>query len=189
MDYKVLENIRYLEKEEIVIYGAGYYGTQAAEKLHALGYERFVFCDNDISRHGKIFMGKKIISIKELEEMGNCLVIIAIYDERSRKEIERILQCFSGIHFLSFFSLERAWAYTVKDYTTIEYEAEEFSRWHRHLSGMGENIKCVCKSPLLVYQYGKVGSSTVSVSLRKAGIINTQFHSFFLGSDLRRELV
>lgn len=61
IDYQVMENIKYLEEKDIIIYGAGECGWQAAEMLENLGFVQYNFCDGDInkqeliSRMGKFF--------------------------------------------------------------------------------------------------------------------------------------
>ncbi len=56
IDYEVLEDIKCLEKENVIIYGAGNYGRQAAEMLEQLGFLKYNFCDKDIYKQCMIFI-------------------------------------------------------------------------------------------------------------------------------------
>lgn len=185
MDYEVLENIKCLEQEEIIIYGAGDYGRQAADILQELGLKKFCFCDKDSHKQKTGIMNRKVYSIREIEELENRLIIIAVHDNESKKKIELTLRYLRGVHFLSFFALKAVWKYNMKDCAALENKAEAFSIWHHRLSASGNCIRKACKSPILVYQYGKVGSSTISDSLKNAGIMNVHIHNFFAENHTR----
>lgn len=102
MDYQVLENMRCLEGKDIIIYGAGKYGRQTAEMLEELGFSKYDFCDKDIDKHGMKILNGRIYTITEIENKGNLLVIIAIENEKIRKEAEQTLSYIEGVQFLSF---------------------------------------------------------------------------------------
>lgn len=188
IDYEVLENIKCLELEKIIIYGAGDYGRQAADMLQQLGVFQFAFCDKDAQKQEKAIMNRKVYSIREIEELENRLIIIAVQDNESKKKIELTLRYLRGVHFLSFFALKAVWKYNTNDYTLLENKAEAFSIWHNRLRAGADRIRRACKSPILVYQYGKVGSSTVSESLTNAGIMNIHIHNFFADNFIRWKL-
>lgn len=189
IDCEIFEDIGYLNKKEIVIYGAGNYGKISAEMLQDLGVQRFVFCDKDISKHGDYIMGGKVVSINEIDQKEDILAVVAIADKEIRKEIEQTLMTIKGIEFLSFFSLKKVWKYLLEDYTTMESKAEKLSLWYKELEWRSRKIRNVCKYPVLVYQNGKVGSSTVSDSLRNAGVDNEHIHRFFYKRDIVGELI
>lgn len=115
MDYEILEDIRCLKGKEIIIYGAGNYGKQAAEMLQELGISEFDFCDKDICKQGKSIMGGKVFEITDIEEKKNILLIIAIADEEIKKEVEQTLVNIKGAYFLSFFALKMIWKRSMND--------------------------------------------------------------------------
>ena len=179
MDYEVLENIRCLEQKEIIIYGAGDYGKRAAEMLQQLGFFKYNFCDKDIHKHGTRLMNGKIFSVAEIENRENLLIIIAIADEKIEKEIEQTLSYIEGVSFLSFFALKESFKYSVSNFAALSSKVESLSEWYKELSSRANVVKNACENSILVYQNGKVGSSTVSKSLQKAGIKNAHVHRFF----------
>lgn len=189
VDYNVLENIRCLEEKEIVIYGAGNYGKRAARMLQQLNFTDYNFCDKDVHKHGIYMMNGKVFSVAEIENRKNLLIIVAIENENIRKEMEQTLAYIEKAAFLSYFALEKAYRYFVSDLSTLFSKAESLSTWYKELNGRANNVKNACKSPILVYQNGKVGSSSVSKSLWKAGIENAHVHRFFFKKDIVGELM
>lgn len=189
MDYDAFENIKCLEGKEIIIYGAGNYGRQAAEILQQLGFSKYNFCDKDIRKHGMDLMNGKVFSIAEIEGRKNLLVIVAIENEKIRKEIEHTLAYIGELTFLSFFALEEVYKCSADNFTTLPAKAERLEEWYRRLTNRANNVKNAYKSPVLVYQNGKVGSSSVHKSLQKAGIENAHVHRFFFKKDIVGELL
>ncbi len=189
MDYEVLENRNCLEEKDIIIYGAGYHGRQAAEILQECGCLKYIFCDKDIHKQGKKLMNGKIISMRETEKRKNILVIIAVENAEIRREIEQTLLYIEGMRLLSYFALKTVWKYFVKDYTAAASKADLCSLWYEKLAWRGGSIKNACLCPVLVYQNGKVGSSTVSNSLWNMNIKNAHIHRFFFKNDIVGELI
>lgn len=91
--------------------------------------------------------------------------------------------------FLSFFALKKVWKYFVYDYTTIEHNLESLSLWYDCLRVNSNLIMTACESPIIVYQYGKVGSTTISKSLQNIGIEHGDLHRFFDGNDITGKLI
>lgn len=116
IDNEVLERITYLKDKELVIYGAGKYGQQAAKMLQQLGASEFVFCDRDINKQGMNILGANIYSISKIEKLKNPLIIIAIGSEHLKGEIEQTLACVSQARLLSFSTLEVVWKNFVNDH-------------------------------------------------------------------------
>lgn len=191
VDYEALQDIGCLEGKEIIIYGAGDYGRRAAKMLQKLGFSKYNFCDKEICKQGTPLMNGTILSIAEIENRKNLLVIVAIGSETVRKEIEQTLLYIEGLTFLSFFALEEAYKYCAHegDLSTLSFKAERLSVWYKNLSDRANNVKNACKSSVLVYQNGKVGSSSVSMSLKRAGIENAHVHRFFFKKDVVGELL
>lgn len=189
IDYQALEHtdgLDSLKKKEIIIYGAGNYGKHAAEMLQELGIQKFVFCDKDISKQGNYIMGRKVIAIDDINEDKHILVIVAIAD---KKAAEQTLSTIDGIELLSFFALKSLWKYLTQDYTSMEARAGRILLWYKELEWRSRKIKDACKYPILVYQNGKVASSTIADSLRNAGVGNAHIHRFFFKNDIVGKLI
>lgn len=189
MDYEAVQDIKCLEEKEIIIYGAGNYGRRAAEMLHQLGFSQYNFCDKDINKHGMNLMNGKVFSIAKIEKMKNLLIIVAIENEKIKKEVEQTLVYIEEVKLLSFFALEQVYKYCVSNFTTLSAKAEGLCTWYKILNARANSVKNACESSVLVYQNGKVGSSTVSKSLQESGIENAHIHRFFFKKDVVGELI
>lgn len=189
LDYEILENVSVLEGKEIIIYGAGNYGLLAANMLQQLGFPEYNFCDKDIHKHGMNFMNGIVFSIAEIENRENLLIIVAIENEDIRKEMEQTLAYIKGVNFLSFFVLEEIYHYRAEHPTSLMSETEKIYAWYKELENRAEIVRDACQSPVLVYQNGKVGSSTISKSLWNVGVENAHVHRFFFKNDIVGELI
>ena len=85
--------------------------------------------------------------------------------------------------------LDKLESMNVKDYTSIESEVERKTLWYKELVSRGEIIENACVSPVLIYQNGKVGSLTISQSLKKMDIRNAHIHRFFFENEVVGELL
>ncbi|MCI8454243.1 MAG: hypothetical protein HFE84_06485 [Lachnospiraceae bacterium] len=189
IDYAVLENNGCLAGKEIVIYGAANCGRRAAEMVRQIGYRVFCFCDRDQSKQGKSLMGERVVPLAEIEERENLLFVIAVENDRARKEIEQTVSCVKGAQFLSFFVLELVWASCMREDKTVADWVDSLALWYKNLEMRARSISHACRCPILVYQNGKVGSSTVSESLWNAGVKNVHIHRFFFKNDIVGRLI
>ncbi len=187
MDYAVLEDRESLRDKEIIIYGAGNYGKRIAKMLRDLGITRYDFCDRDAGKRHMEWMGGIVFSIAEIENKENVLFIIAVENADMRREIEQTLM-YAGGGF-SAFATELIWKYTINKPVDIESDAERFTLWYRELKMRGDVVKNACRYPILVYQNGKVGSSTIVKSLWNEGVKNAHVHRFFFKNDMIGELI
>lgn len=189
VDYDVLENMHCISEKEIIIYGAGNYGKQAARMLEQLGFLNYCFCDSEASNQGRYLMGRPIVAPVQIKSKDNLLVIVAMENKEIKKEIEESLAFTKGIVFLSYFVLDFLWRIWAKNYTTIESKLETLSAWYEILNQRGYGIKRACMYSTLVYQSGKVGSLTISESLWAVGEENAHIHRFFFEKDIVGKLL
>lgn len=114
INFGSLEIIKYIQEKNIIIYGAGNYGKQAANMLQQINI-KYDFCDRDINKHGKTIMNGKVLSIMDIEEKKNLCIIIAVEKEKTKQEIEQTLVYLKGARFLSFLKLKEVWKYYVNN--------------------------------------------------------------------------
>lgn len=113
IDYGREENFNYLKEKNVVIYGAGNYGKQAASMLQQMGI-MFDFCDKDIHKQGTFVMNGKVLSITEVEKKKELCIIIAIENENLIKEVEQTLICIEEVSLFSFSVLKKTYSYRMK---------------------------------------------------------------------------
>lgn len=186
IDYDALEEKNYLEGKELIIYGAGKCGQETAKMLCQINIIKFDFCDKDIRKQGMEILGGKVLSIAEIEERKNLTIIIAVENLGLKKEIEQTLSCIKDVKLLSLFALKKVWRYSINNFTKIDVMMEMLLFHYRLLEQAVADIKDACNYPVLVYQNGKVGSSTVSKSLWESGIENAHIHRFFRRNSNRK---
>lgn len=71
----------------IVVYGAGMQGHLIAKYFNEMGIKTNYFCDSNSSKVGTTVEGISVISPDELEPQKDYLIIIAAFDELSRREM------------------------------------------------------------------------------------------------------
>lgn len=190
VDYEIFEDKELLKNKELIIYGAGNYGRLVVKMLQQLGVLKFNFCDRDVNKHGASIMGGNVFSIKSIENKKNLLFIVALNNENQRKEVEQTLSCMEGVKILSFFALSKFWKYSVDDYKELSTKIKAASFWYQRVSVRLSLIQSIFENPeVLVYQNGKVGSSSVSQSLQNSGTKSLHIHRIFFRNDIVKELI
>jgi len=78
---------------KLILFGAGEFGADACNTLN---YQVEFFADNDVSKHGKSFCGKEIVSYEELKnffsENKNSCVMITVKSDAGRKAVAEQLK-------------------------------------------------------------------------------------------------
>ncbi len=184
-DYYLLNHINDLFDRRNILYGAGCFGRKTAEIFSIVGIKIDCFCDRVPKEN---FLGKKVISAYELKrryDLGEALNII-ICSEKYYTEIEKDLITIGieknvytyfgagisiGLHIGNKrFSAETAsWFIAEKERQAIANE----NRKENNVLEITE--KC---PDILIYQAGKVGSSSVFETLTEYGV--KAFHLHYL---------
>ncbi|MFF2886915.1 putative capsular polysaccharide synthesis family protein [Paenibacillus sp. NPDC057967] len=198
---KIQKKFESLFENKIVLYGAGVTGVETYKILtnYFKNVDVTYFCDTYKTGH---MSGLPIISPEELEKMSACESLIVIVTALStiHKEIADKLQCLD-------IAADRI--YTLSEFDNLIMQNLNDSRideWYRTIKrykgtlpndekrNIYLNWWCpehYCESDILVYQPGKVGSSTICNSLSTIGVNVTHVHMFtdYFIYDLIPELV
>jgi hypothetical protein len=195
-DLELVENIDILFENEVILYGAGTCGKKAFKYLKIAGLKISYFCDGDSNKWGQDINGVKVISPNELkspDEEKNLVIIIASYNVQVIEEIildivklelktnkiytEFTLK-FSLIKNSNNYKISEAYRNLCKLYFSNIVSKHLFVHTNnavRYLDNADNDI--------LIYQPGKVGSSTINNSLTEAGIFCTQLHTLNLWNN------
>lgn len=96
----------YKSKEQLIIFGAGAYGTKLCSFLFNCGCKEKVvaFCDNNVDKYGKEIRGVPILSVEDAKnKFPNATFIIT--PKGAENEITRQLVCLGiNIDSISFFN-------------------------------------------------------------------------------------
>ena len=192
-DRWLINNIDILFEKKIVLYGAGSYGAAAYDIISNIeGMKICCFCETDVGKwKEKKMLGsfhntpvKSVGEIKKELESKEIIIIVttrAIYHNEIIKNINMVLgeevQVFTWFGF--YFCIE----VNIDDKRISEKYREQFLLQRdckRKNSGIENNAndahKLLKNNSVLVYQPGKVASSTVSSTLSHYGIDNIQIH-------------
>ena len=191
-DIDLLLNIKILFENEIILYGAGYYGEFLESLLCQAGVCVSYICDSN--KRSEKLGNTPVIDLSELKEVvteKDYVIIIAttsytdeILNVLSKHKIRcKDIYSLSGVLYgisvhisLESFSPEfRSWFILKKDTYLQERRLEELIRRSAEIS---INMAFHNTPGFLLFQPGKVGSSTVYYTLKKAGVPVIHFHSF-----------
>lgn len=189
-DIELLRHVEWLFEKKIILYGAGNYGKKAYEFLKKAGIEISFFCDSYISDGSSACLVEHdIISTNGLRKfVQNNGTLIIITSVLYCDEISEILdnQEFSKSIVCSYYGMKYAIELNI-DYQKLDTRfREEYkinkSIWKRNYF-LAQRLEPAVlqlnrKPDILVYQPTKVGSSTIYVSLRQAGVDSVQIHTF-----------
>lgn len=98
-----------MKKEDIIIFGAGNFGKVAFKRLKSR-YNILFFCDNDKNKWGTYLENIKIISVNELKNYKEYLVIIAstyyeeIYQQLKQEGFSRVASLSLNNSFINFYN-------------------------------------------------------------------------------------
>ena len=188
-DYEMLNDPFFFEGKEVFIYGAGKCGKKTAKILRTMGVERFGFCDKDEKKQGKTIEGVVIHSIKEIEGKKSVCLIVSLYNDILVNEIKSYLSWVDGFSICSFFALNRLYMMTKYDYHSIESHIFLNGIWYEKLMNRSEMICKAFSVPFIIYQSGKVGSSSLEMTLSEAGLDCSHLHRVFFKNDFVKQII
>ncbi len=186
-DYELISSDDYILQRKIVIYGAGDYGRRTAKMLRGLGVNDFCFCDRNPEKINSLVDNAVVRSISTIDNDKNICMIIAIANEDVIKYLQRYFTWLDKIDICSFFSLEKLWNRKCFDYGPSGMNVAR--RWYNEQVWRIDHIWNAMQKQILVYQNGKVGSSSLFITLAEAGIDCAQIHRNYFYKDILRELI
>lgn len=207
-EIKVVNDIEVMFENKIVLYGAGHYGKIAYDYLRYSGMEIIGFCDSDIMKWATTFLGIDIYSpmeLCELCEVQNVMVVITVQNYADVDDILSVMEKYQikpnlistlyavglGISLhsdCSLFSPDFSRVHSLK--TLIWKNALRKHLEHRDIMASYNACNLILgENAVLIYQPGKVGSSTIFNSLNTQGIKATHFHTFKCEKELLQESI
>ncbi len=192
-DLQLLKDIDILYHNEIILYGAGNIGRRAAKVLGEAGIPILGFCDSSIIKWGNTVGDYIVLSIYELASMvreKEIIIIITMADQDQVIQILTILEHYglSNVDCYTWFALLYTLALHFEDQRINATFRENMQLKELIFQEFLENevrgkaisaLKAVASldNHILILQPGKVGSTSVLDSLRKAQISCSHTHS------------
>lgn len=192
-DLDLLKDINILYRNKVILYGTGNYGKMAVQLLEKICLKIHGFCDSNPTKWGGFcyreeYLVLSLMELKELRGRKPIIVIIAIENLKCISEVLKTLDyCeMSDIVCYTYFALK----YTIE----LHIEDVRIPELYRQKIRAGKNIfanyekleikvlalkaiyHAVYHDAILVYQTGKVGSSSVCAGLAMQQIKHEQVH-------------
>ncbi|MDE6054178.1 MAG: hypothetical protein K2G55_10535 [Lachnospiraceae bacterium] len=185
-DMELTNRFSELYEKPVYLYGAGYVGKIALRIFNEFGIKPIAFGDSNSALKGSII---EDISVKSLDELLNIasekeiIIVITTMSERYESIVSILqnnkMQCeqmytFTGFLYAAYFNLDRygesnklqilknAW---INNQVLIRNQVQAKIDIYKLLLQNPDD-----KTPVIVYQPGKVGSNTVHYSLVKCGV-------------------
>lgn len=193
-DLEMLNDIDVLYNSKIILYGAGDYGHRAVKLLDELEIPVCGFCDSDSGKWKTEYNGYRIFSIEELSAILSEEYIIIITIVRTDC-IEQVLKTLESYGILqtdcyTYFGLKYGVELHIEDWRIKETYRKKLkiekkiyneivSRRNELAALYAINNALLHDDMVLVFQPGKVGSTTVFESLLKEQIKCAHFHYIF----------
>lgn len=185
-DYLLINDIAILLDYPVIIYGAGNIGSKTFELLEYAGITIEYFCDKDKNKKNK--HGCELISIEKLEEVTtrkkyNIILASEIYHEEMREQLEvkriNIEYVFTG------WGVEAGLAWNFNNPKISENyrkfyknEIEKIVTYQNNVYAISNLQKILEQKPeILIYQIGKVGSSSICKSIKEKNMNCLSVHA------------
>lgn len=190
-DLEMLDNIDLVYKSKILLYGAGDLGCRTIKLLSQLEIPIYGLCDSDQDLWGKKVRGYDVLPIEQwvsLCKMERTVIIIAVYDPESIEEILRILDGhgLSDIRCYTYFALKTTVDLHIDDHRIKESYRKDHNISKKifsdHMLNEWENrareyiYSMMQYDTILIWQPGKVGSTSIAKSLEKERIHYSHLH-------------
>jgi len=116
--------------KRVVLFGAGRYGERFVDKNGDFIKENFLFCDNDLTKQGKLLFGLKVISFCKLQrlykegDIGRIIITTAKIDEI----LEQSIQGHISEDDIYFYDIDKNTVKSAKEahaYTVFSQDGEE----------------------------------------------------------------
>lgn len=185
-DYDFIHNIDVLFEKKIVIYGAGARGRKSAWLLEdtAVGFD--CFCDKDVSK--KQWLGHPIITIDMLQEKLNHedYMIVISSEDHGEEMIEELDKREIRAYTCTWYGLQTGIELHAEDERFPEIFRRDFvqrkhvyTSFHTlYLRNKSSGYLCNIPHASIIYQSGKVGSTSLGYTFKKEKVDALQEHMF-----------
>ena len=193
-DLDLLKNMDILYNNKIILYGAGGAGKRAVRMLKESGIQILGFSDSNEARWGEAVEGNRILDLEQLSKIvkaESAIIIISIENLNSVEQVLEVLDTYgmSEAACYTFFALKNTIELHIDDVRINEsYRTEmklrkaldaELVIANKRRNMLSMLIRASLTNTILVFQPGKVGSSTVTKSLAEVNIPCEHIHSLF----------
>lgn len=187
-DLRLVKEYEMIMEKKIIIYGCGSSGMQLVDFIRMLGCQILCFCDSDIKKKGNTVYGIEVChktDLSQLVDSDTIIIIASVYYEEIINEIINYVS--EEIVFTKFaFYLSVHLHYKQMNFKLPEVVSEYMENWYKtELDRMENDLKRlsmrdyldVANNAILVYQSGKVGSTSICKTLSHYGVKSAHIHT------------
>lgn len=202
-DLEMLNDIDLVYEKGIFIYGAGDLGHRTIKLLDRLEISVHGVCDSNKKLWGKMIKGHKVLSIEEWSRLckkERGIVIIAVYNPEYVEQVLKVLDIhgLSEISCYTYFALKTTVELHINDRRIKEDYRKDYDiakkMFSDHMMHDWENrareyiYSIMQRDTILVWQPGKVGSTSIVKSLEREKIPYAHLHCLSFANWLDAEV-
>lgn len=200
-DLQLMKDITPLFEKKVIIWGIGHKGRVFIQKMKEMGAGKrgVMLCDSKSSLWGKEVMGYSIMSPDQIKNiiqnngLGNVVILVAVLSLESQNEIIESIKRLIGEEATIYTEYAVEWGlylninnqYVNKEYKKRELLEREICRQYSSKEKMDQMVKAYKyfsflslynNEIILVYQPGKVASTSICSSIQRYGRNVLQCH-------------
>ncbi len=208
-DLKLISDIQIIYKKEIYLWGAGKIGRECIAYLAGSDINIVGFCDNNEQLQNKLIQGYRVFSKQELQEkikksMNIAVVITSLHLEEIHEELieiglnpDNIFTKFA-LYYSIFINIDHnifpknyrdSFKESYKRWKMINQRRADYRFSFKYYAYNWEKV--ICKNPIVIFQPGKVASTTIMKSIGACGMECIQTHALayrgeFMDEEMRQ---
>lgn len=188
-DYSLLQNWETIFKNrKIIIWGAGEKGKEMGENISEYA-AKFMFVDSDKAKQGK-YCGISILSPEEMAYDEEYAIVLSTDNLKTQESILKQIESMNlqSIEIYTWYAMQTVLAFA-DNQKNVCCQSKNEKKWDKLESVVGNIVykqtmqeqmlvAGMVEKAVFVYQSKKVGSVSVSSSVRAAGIYAVHVHNF-----------
>ena len=187
-DLRLVEEYQMILEKKIIVYGCGSSGKKLVDFMNMLGCRVKCFCDSNIKKKGSLVYGVEVCHKSDLNKLldsDTIIVVASVYYQEIISEIVNYIP--KDIVFTKFaFCFSVYFNYKQMNFKNPAVVYEYMENWYQaELDSMEHNLKKVsirdhlevAENSVLIYQPGKVASTSIWNTLKYYGIKSAHIHT------------
>lgn len=189
-DIEIINDYTILQHSKIIIYGTGKRGRDLAQLLELIDAHICGYCDSDITKKGNLindYIVYNLVDLKESVDKNTIIIVASMYFEEIISSLQKYdlesytFTCLAAeiAIYLNYKKMQ------VKNkQLLIAFLQEKISALYKEaiITVKADMLECfldINNQNILIYQLGKVGSTTLVDSIEAGGIHTSHCHSLF----------
>lgn len=189
-DIKIINDYNILQNAKIIVYGTGKRGKKLVSLLELIEANILGYCDSDIKKKGNIIDNYIVYHINDIQQLIDKNIIIIVASVYFEEIIHSLLQYNLESNIFTYFAAEISIYFNYNKFsiknkkTSNIYFKNMINECCKEniLENKSDILECLLdinNQNVLIYQVGKVGSTTLADTIQSYGINTSHCHSLF----------